>query len=326
MLATAEKNNTVPLPLAPFRAAGQNFHHLFPNKQLEEKGNFSPREQAAALAMIGVNKEQYLQNQEITHSQKSIATRLGNLFLNIAKNLSPKRMLAKESVTALAETDEGQLWTREADAAKLKTLLVTALADGKEPKLISQEGNLIKVIKVGDVEIKIIDPGFLKILESYQNYKIFTSFDGKEIKAAVNLQNDRELFIKIKNFLSENELKTNVISTPRLGLADLKALVEHGNIVSANLVDREFDSKAQPIDTINLYLRGHSGNVYYLGLKYLHPENNPYKCLDILGIEDSALMGLDLKSSAGSDLASAVEQLIRTKLKAFNEEYLISYS
>ncbi len=309
--------------------AGQQLHTVMNNNLTGDANLSDQRMKAMLLAASGITKKEFLGQEAVSEKTFCSLGWIAETAKELFKQLTPKNgklpSLPNDLTQALAETQEGQQWLKEESTVKLKSLLVNAFANGKQPELTHQEGNLIKVIKVGNTEIKIISPGIVGLNE-HRNYKISASIKGEELRATVDLKNNQDLFQQLWDFDLKHD---QPFQTPEiLTLEELQTVIKEGTIVNAILLNREISPPdAYPTDTIQLHLK-HNDKLQYFTMKYTgHTQKDPYDVACILEIGDGTsrnFNGVQLDASTAS-LRDAAEELIKTKLKAFNDEYLISY-
>ncbi len=317
--------------LNPFYKAHQAYQDL--TEDAKDGKKTDARESAAIMALAGIGEKEFL-GQTVSTEKISFLQRLKYGFDSLLEKLTlqfnPTKPLPTELKTALAQTQEGQTWIKQNQANKLKGALKAAFKNGPSPSIFNRYGDLIRYVDVGNKIITITRP--MAGTGQNRNFKISASVhglvNGTDVKAVIsNAGKDQPLFEQLENFFKQDDaietLETQELASP--SLKGLQTIFQWGTIVNADLIKGNPDEYGNPIDHIELCLE-YNDQLHYFNLRYKHPENDPYTG-HIYEITDDRNREFknDDNDTPARKLCDIAEDYMLTKLKEFNDDYLIEW-
>ncbi len=191
---------------------------------------FSDRDLAVGLALGGIGKAEFLRGPVNEEHVNALST-LRDLAENILGRIQPNSPLPKELRRAFRETQEGRSWTIPERYKILGAALEEAFANGTQPEIIRQEGNIIRVINSDDIEITIAGSGG-------KEFQVSATVGGHDI--GLNIGKDKLLFNQLNNFVKnsfqEEEVKFE-------NSVNVNNLIEKGTIVCSEFLKLDMDKE-----------------------------------------------------------------------------------
>lgn len=298
-------------------SSGQNFCDTFGGMGFHGKrqssGNFAARATAVALAAVGVGKDVFLGQERVEGYSVDFATHFAELFQWLATKLKANEPLAPELKRILAQTKDGKAWTagRQSSTAadELKATLKAAFTSGKQPEIIRQEANLLRVIKVGDTEITVI--GTDSTDPKFSNLKVLAPINGNDLRIVFDTKAEElAIYDSLKSLVSSSV--KSITESPELSQKELENILKEGTIINSDLSGYIPAGKMKSALQHQLTLK-HDDKLYDLVIDY-ESNGDPYQCSSDLSVSYNG-KDFTIENSSGN--------LFGNKLREFNEAWNI---